>query len=270
MISAHKFGLAVSAFGETNGKLKLDDLQTFFMKYKNESYQIIVNKGKRLIRFKNGNRVHQSNENFIIFKNCKNIVQNCFIEKTTTITIYETLTTSREWVEKELKTFDPKQNSNLKMFLSQFENVDDEHISSNPNYNFCLKLDELDDNLKIKNNIGNVYFYYRENAFGATITKSFYDEETNTIHTNDLNGTKRKVSATIGNLGSAKNHDLKMKQTVSDFESNIDKHIEFLQNFKKQMNVKEIKVDLGNISNMNWFRNNCISTETILNSIVQK
>lgn len=243
--NAHKLALAMSAFAEKNSKIKINDLDTFLITtFEGNTYQVIVNKGKRLLKFKIDNVEHASNLNLIIFnhKPEQPLINTVLIEKTETVVLYNISTVSKRFDEKSLTIV--KENKMLNLFLKQFPT---QPISNNNEYMFEIPI-ELPENIKIENANGNVYFYVDGERFGNAITKSFYDQTSNKLFTNLVNHNESILANIKGNIRAVELQKTRNEQIIESVYSEMKIFADELKNFK----IGEMKPDT--MPNIKWLQ----------------
>ena len=199
MINGNKLSLALGAYAEKHGKVKLNDLDTFFIIHHDETgngisyWQVIVNKGGRIIKYDN-----QSSNNRLILVQIPNPaykIKTVKVVKTTTTVIDGISGVTQEEKDYALNEVITEQ---VKQFANQFliTQTLDHH-----SYMFALEIPKGLEKVEIINNIGNVYFTLDgQTPFGNCITNSYYDKEKNLIYTNLYHFNKNILSNTVGNL----------------------------------------------------------------------
>lgn len=235
-LTTHKLGMALNAFSEKNGKINLKDMDVFRVNVFGTNYQVIVNKGKRLVRFvDHTNNKNESTANFIIFENDKDIIKNVAIKKFSTDIVDGVHKVVEYWDDKELKLIEKQRV--FSMFLNQMK---DYEMSDKHDFVFEIDLtkDEkykpfLDDDsdLEIINRDRIVYVYKDGDRFGNALLSSFYDAENQTIYTNCIVSTLHSLNSILSmipNITSTKK--LIIENEITTFTNELMQFIEETEN----------------------------------------
>lgn len=263
MLNNHKLSLAIIAYSEKFGTLKLNNFETFAIHTKDIIYQVITNKKKEIVSFEVAGVTYQTNQPLILFivMNPDDLVKQINVEKINTENTEMGLMINRTQKLEILEFVTSKKD--VTGFVKQFENAD---LSSHKDYLFeqIVDLEQLGDGVEIVNSLNNVYFMYKGIKYGNTITRAYYCKDTNIIYGNHNDSLKSALSNLLGNLKQAQKkkeyletrHDnLKAEfkdlvEFLGDFDmiSDVDKHRNTIEWLSKEFkNIKYIiNKDLSN------------------------
>lgn len=235
-LTAHKLGMALSAFSEKNGKINLKDMDVFHVNVFGTNYQVIVNKGKRLVRFiDHNNNKNESTANLIIFENNKDIIKNVAIKKFSTDIVDGVHKVVEYWGDKELKLIEKQRV--FSMFLDQMKNyeISDKHdfvfeIDLTKDEKYKPFLDDDDSDLEIINRDRISYVYKDGERFGNALLSSFYDAENQIIYTNCIVSTLQSLNNILGMIPNTTAKKSLVENEASKFTNELIQFIEEAEN----------------------------------------
>lgn len=221
MINAHKLSLAINAFSERFGKLKLSQYDTFIIDIRYSKIQVICNPGKLKLQFLNQGKLNVCN-NALILLPCNNgTVNEVIYLKEVTNLVNGQYTIVEDPISNALNFISSRE---IKDFTNQFKSTD---LASHPSFMFSYYVDPvIASKIKIINQFNNVYFVHPQNediTIARALTKSFYDDTRNLIFTN----------LHIDNF-----------EVVKNLESSLNKVV--ISQSKKSILIEEIDLNLQN------------------------